>query len=119
MATTRTTTELATAVLRKLVQIDATEDATDHTEAQTVVTNAYNDKYYELRFKELTYWTQTTIPVEVFPIIRDLVALDVSGHFGQPVSDEEYERREEIILKRLRRITGAQHSKNRTKALYY
>lgn len=119
MAVTRTTTELATAVLRKLSQIDAVETADDHTEAKTVITDSYNDKYYELRFKDLTYWTQTTIPVEVFPAIRDLIVLDVSGEFGQPVSPEDYEAREQIILKRIRRITGRQHSKNRTQTLYF
>ncbi len=119
MPTTRTTTELATAVLRKLSQIDATESSDDHAEAKTVITDSYNDKYYELRFKDLAYWTQTSIPVEVFSAIRDLVALDVSGHFGQPVTPEDYESREQITLKRLRRITGAQHSKNNTQALYY
>jgi hypothetical protein len=119
MATTRTTTELATAVLRKLSQIDATEDADDHTEAKTVITDSYNDKYYELRFHDMTYWTQASIPVEVFAAIRDLVALDVSGHFGEPVSPEDYEAREQIILKRIRRITGTQHSKTSTQALYY
>lgn len=119
MALTRTTTELATAVLRELSQIDATEDADDHTEAKTVITDAYHDKYHELRVKEMVYWAQEGIPVEIFLPIRDLIINEVSGAFGQPMPPEVREANEQIILKKIRRVTTVKHSKNRTKALYF
>lgn len=119
MALTRTTTELATAVLRELSQIDATEDADDHTESKTVITDAYHDKYHELRVKEMVYWTLTSIPVEVFLPLRDLIINEVSGSFGQPLPPDVREANEQLILKKLRRVTTVRHSKNRTKALYY
>lgn len=105
MALTKTTTQLATAVLEKLCIIDATETADDHTEARDLIVRAYEDKWQELQDREMVYhgWTITAVPSAIFLIIRDLVANEVRETFGEPMSQGQMMSEEEVIIRRLRR----------------
>lgn len=99
-------TELATKVLDYLGVIGAGQSA----EAADValVIEAYQGKYAELEGNglELVYWEREVIPDAIYLILRDLIALEVRGDFGQPVSAMEREAEETAILKRLRRHNG-------------
>lgn len=99
----KTTTELATSVLRHLSVIDATESG--DSEDITLIQDAYTDKWAELSAHglELTYWPLAEIPEAVFTIMRDLVALEVMPAFGQPINAADKMTSETIILKKLRR----------------
>jgi hypothetical protein len=102
----KTETELATEVLDHLGVIGAGQSA----EAADVdrVIDAYRNKYAELDGAglEYTYWDRGEIPEAIFFIVRDLVALEVGGMFGQPIAASQKDVEETIILKRLRRHSG-------------
>lgn len=106
----KTTAELAEAVLRELGVIDAGEDP--DTDDATYVTDTYRSKWEELSShgNELTYWSYDAIPEPVFLIMRDLVMLEVMGAFGQPMPPADKDAREQVILRRLRRHTTVQSS---------
>lgn len=96
----KTTAELATAVLRELNVIDATE--TPDSEDTAYITTLYQDKFEELNDKELVYWSRDEIPGPIFLAIRDLIINEARGTYGQPQTPEDKEAREVIILKRVR-----------------
>jgi hypothetical protein len=102
----KTETELATKVLDTLGVIGAGQSA----EAADIdlVIEAYRSKYAELDGNglELVYWDPNEIPDAIYLILRDLIALEVRGDFGQPLSAMEREAEETAILKRLRRHNG-------------
>lgn len=117
MALTKTTAELAEAVLRELGAIDATEDPESVDE--TFVIAAYGDKFAELQDRELAYWSQTAIPNAIFLVVRDLVINEVRGAFGEPMSAEQKEMQEIIILRQFRRHTQRRASGHATVADYF
>lgn len=114
-----TTSQLATAVLRHLSVIDAAESA-DSTD-ESYITDVWSAKWEELSSHgaELTYFPHDDIPNPVFLIIRDLVALEVQGNFGQPIDAATKEQLEQVILRRLRRHVQVQGSRKPVRAVYY
>ncbi len=117
MALTKTTTELAEAVLRELGVIDATESPESVDE--TFVIDAYGAKFDELQDRELAYWTKTAIPRPIFLTIRDLVMNEVRGAFGEPMSAADKENQEIIILRQLRRHTQVRATGHPVEADYF
>ena len=55
----------------------------------------------------------------MFLTIRDLVANEVRNEYGSPISAQEKEQEETIILRRLRRHVAQQASGLPGKALYF
>ena len=114
-----TTTQLATAVLQRLGVLDATETAaaTD----VTYITDVWAAKWEELSAHglELTYFSYDDIPNPVFLTLRDLMANEVRGEYGKPISASEKEQEEMIILRRLRRHVATQASGLPGQALYF
>lgn len=102
----RNETELATKVLDYLGVIGAGQSAEAADVA--IVIEAYQSKYAELEGNglEQVYWERDAIPDAIYLILRDLIALEVRGDFGQPISALEREAEETVILKRLRRHNG-------------
>lgn len=117
MALTKTTTELAEAVLREIGVIDATEspEAVD----RDFVIAAYGDKFEELADRELAYWAKAAIPNAIFLTVRDLTINEVRGAFGEPMSAADKEAQEIIILRQLRRHTQVRASGHATAADYF
>lgn len=116
---TKTTSDLAEAVLRELGVVDADEPV--DTEDETYVADTYRSKWEELSAHgmELTYWAYEAIPNPAFLIMRDLVMLEVMGAFGQPLPPGEKDAREQVILRRLRRHVSVQSSKRPVEADYF
>lgn len=97
--------DLAERVLRKLRVIDASEAQADiDSDILSIVTTAYGDKWEEwsAHGKELTYWAMNEIPRPVMSVLTDLIALEVQDYFGQPMSPDDKEAREQVLLRRLR-----------------
>lgn len=119
---TYSSTDLAEHVLRKLRVVDAGEAQADiESELLSIVTTTYTAKWEELAAhgQELVYWPMNEIPRPVLLVLRDLIALEVQDHFGDPIKPEDKEAREVIILKRLRRHTSTQSSGRQTTATFY
>ncbi len=116
---TKTTTELADAVLKDLAVADASE--TPDTEDRTICTDAYESVWEELNAhgRELIYWPLSEIPRPVFFIMRDLVRLEVQGTFGKPIPLGERDVLRERILMRLYRHTEEAPSGLPVQADYY
>ena len=114
-----TTGQLATAVLQHLAVLDATEtiDTTD----QDYITDIWAAKWEEITSHgaELTYFSYDDIPNPVFLIVRDLVANEVRGAFGMPISAADKEAEETVILRRLRRHTQTQASNKNVRVDYF
>lgn len=117
MALTSTTADLAEAVLRELGVIDATESPEANDE--TYVIDAYNFKFDELVDRELAYWSKTAIPNQIFLAVRDLIINEVRGAFGEPMTAEQKEMQEIIILRQFRRHTQRRASGHATVADYF
>lgn len=102
----RTTTELADAVLRELGVVDAEE--TPDTVDRTYVTDAYAAKYDELAApgRELVYWPEAEIPNAVFLALRNLIMMEVQGAFGEPIDPAEKDVREAMLLRPFHRHTA-------------
>ena len=117
---TKTEAELAAAVLRELTVIDASEDPAG-SDDETLVIDAYEDKYAELAAPglELVYWTMTAIPQAIFTTIRDLIVNEVQGSFGNPLAPADKQAQEEIILRKLRRHVSVAKSGLPTTAEYF
>lgn len=115
----KTTTQLADAVLRELGVADAEE--TPDTVDRTYVTDRYSEKFAEMAAHglELTYWAEATIPDQIFLVLRDLMMNEVRGAFGEPMAPEDKDARETVILKRLRRHVARPASGLRTQAEYF
>lgn len=116
----KTTTQLAVAVLRELSVIDATQDENDADAADIAyVQGIYGDKFQELSDLELTYWAPDEVPEPLFLAVRDLVVNEVRGTYGEPVLPSVKEAEEIIILRRIRRNMHLRSSGLPTKALYF
>lgn len=115
----KTTTELADAVLRELGVVDAEE--TPDTVDRNYVISAYTSKYAMLAAPglELAYWSSSAIPEAIFLPLRDLIMLQVQGAFGEPMDPAEKDAREQALLRPLRRHTTVQGSGVPTKAAYF
>lgn len=101
MSLTRTPAELALEVLRSMAVIDATESLT--AEDQTYLTGIYYDCYEEMFDERLAYWLKDEIPRAIFSAIRDLIANEVRGAYGEPQSPEAKASNELVIKMRIRR----------------
>ena len=114
-----TTSQLSTAVLQHLGVLDATE--TIATTDQTYITDVWAAKWEEIsgHGSELTYFSYDDIPNPVFLIIRDLVANEVRGAYGRPLSAAEKEQEELIILRKLRRHLSTQATGLPGTAVYF
>lgn len=114
---TKSTTDLATAVLRDLSVIDATEtgDADDVAHIQDV----YALKFEYLNDLELVYWSPSEIPGPIFLAVRDLIANEVRGTYGESIPPETRNAREMEILKIIRRHLHKRSSGLPVKALYF
>jgi hypothetical protein len=106
-----TTSQLATAVLQHIGVLDATETIASVDE--TYITDVWAAKWEEISAHgmEITYFNYDIIPNPVFLTVRDLVANEVRGAFGLPISAAEKEQEEQIILRRLRRHVSTQGSR--------
>ena len=117
---TKTTTELAVAVLRHLSVLDATQDENDaDADDITHIEDLYNDKFQELADMELTYWAPDEVPSAIFLAVRDLVANEARGTYGEPVPASIREQEEIIILKRIRRHVHLRSSRLPVRAKFY
>lgn len=117
---TKTTTELAVAVLRHLSVIDASQDETD-ADAEDIahIQALYSDVFEQLNDMELTYWAANEVPKPIFLAVRDLVANEARGTYGEPMAVDAKEAAEIIILKRIRRHMQQRSSGLPTKAQYF
>lgn len=108
--TTRSLTELSKAVMEKLGKVDAnsTVEAADH----TMIVDRYTELMEGLRFEDIAYWTDTAIPLLVFPALTDLVALHSQSAFGRAVNAQEFETLELTHKRRLRRYTHKMSAKD-------
>jgi hypothetical protein len=101
--TTRTAAELATAVMRRMGLISASEDPS--AEDSDYLTTLYEEKLAELAAlyvgAECIYWASSETPLAVFNVMVDLVANAAGPAFGRGASYEELAAREAMILKRL------------------
>lgn len=113
-----TTSQLTTAVMQHLALIDAS--ASPATADETYITDVWAAKWEEISSHgaELTYFPYDDIPNAVFLIVRDLVANEVRGAFGLPISAHDKEAEETVILRRLRRHLQTQASQREGKAVY-
>lgn len=102
----KTTTQLADAVLRELGVVDAEE--TPDTVDRTYISDRYAEKFAELAApgRELTYWPVAAIPDAIFLPLRDLMMLAVQGAFGEPIDPVEKEARETVLLRAFHRHTA-------------
>jgi hypothetical protein len=115
----RTISDLSTEVLRHLSVIDSAESASS-TDA-TYVQGIWRSKWEELSAhgQELTYFPYDDLPEAVFLIIRDIVANEVAGAYGQPKPIVEKEAAEQALVRKLRRHVATQSINLPTRALYY
>ncbi len=117
MALTKTRDELADAVLKKLVVIDATETAaTDDTD---FVKDAYDLKHDQMVDQEIAYWSRDAIPNAIFSAVRDLIINEVREAYGEPMSAQQKESEEIILLRPFRKHTQRRASGHATEADYF
>lgn len=117
MALIKTRAELAEAVLKKLVVIDAWETAAS--EDSTFVIAAYDAKYDELVDQEIAYWTRDAIPNAIYAAVVNLIANEVRESFGDLMSAQEKEQEEVILLRPLRKHKQVRPSGHSTTADYF
>jgi len=111
--------ELSTEVLRNLSVIDSLESPSSSDD--TYVQGIWRSKWEELagHGQELTYFAYDSIPEPVFLIVRDLVANEVAGAYGQPKPIAEKEAAEQALVRKLRRHVATQSINLPTRALYF
>lgn len=109
-----TKAELRNKVLQKLGIIDATE--TPRSEDQTLVEDAYDAVYQELRSRHLVDWGSTEdIPTWAVLHVRDLVANRVTNEYGLPRSLDE----ELIAFKAMAKHLASDYHGQPTEATYF
>lgn len=84
---TKTTTDLATAVLRRLRVIGSNETA--EAEDDVFVKAVYANVYQELEYQDLAFWDETAIDERVFEALADVVAARSGANYGQSKPDLE------------------------------
>lgn len=87
--TNKTTAQLATAVMRKLGVIDVNKQPS--AAEQSMIIDLYGDKYAELKAKDMVYWSQASIPQEVFGAMVRIVAEEFAPALGKDVPTEQDE----------------------------
>lgn len=117
---TKTSTQLATEVLREMAAIDITETADDYADTRDHLTGVYEIKLNELRSADKGYWEdKDKIPDPVFLAVRDLVINEVSGSFGMPIDPAAKEQRESVIMRRIHRHTARNISGHEKRIQYF
>lgn len=96
---TRTVTDLATAVLRRLRVIGSSD--TPGPARAAMVTTFYADHFQELEDDEIAFWDEASIPERAFTALVDLVAGRLAPSFGLSRADLE-----ESGERRLRRLAA-------------
>lgn len=87
--TTRTIQDLATAAMRKAGMIDINKQPTAAELA--MATRIYEEKYAELNFRDLVYWTASAIPLEAFGAMVRMVAAELCPPLGKEIPTEQDE----------------------------
>jgi hypothetical protein len=109
----KTTTDLATAVLRRLRVIDATETA-DASDASAIKA-LYADLYAEMKDEGVAVWPETAIPPRYFRALTDYVA----GHAAVDFGKNDLVGLADNGESRLRRIAADDWGGMRTKAEFF
>lgn len=108
---TRTTTDLATAVMLDLGLIEANETPAAADRAFIVL--RYTEGLEELRDEGLVWWEANAIPLAVFPGVVGYVAVLVSEGFGKPRQvpmDVEIEAAKRRIRRRVAKATSGEQT---------
>jgi hypothetical protein len=118
----RTKSDLAEEVMRLLGLLDANESPS--TEDSSLIENAYDDKWEELRLHERIYWKKDEIPNEVFRAMARIVAEDVAPSFGVQTQPEFGEGGQQVSMGTkglfdLKRVMAREASGVPTKATYF
>lgn len=106
----RTATQLATTVLRKLGAIDALESPSAADVAY--VRSEYAAKLAEWADRDLVYWKEDDIPDAVYGPLSLLMINEVQGAYGRPQAPAAQADNEEKLIHMLRR-----HVRRRTSLL--
>ncbi len=86
--TTRNLQELALAVMHRLSSSDIQDSAVGARELD-IITKRYEEKFAELKFEGLAYWTSTAIPLEAFNAIVRIVAHEAAAPLGEAIPEEQ------------------------------
>lgn len=116
---TKTTTELASAVLERLKVIGPDQSAT--ADEAAFVTSIYSAKFEELEDEELAYWTESAIPEKVFRPLVNILAGEcaIEFHAGAPNLVEMYATFGERGMMKLRAIVSKPDSDEPVRAVYF
>lgn len=116
---TKTTTELASAVLQRLNVIGPDQAA--NADDAAFVTSTYSAKFEELEDEELAYWTETAIPEKVFRPLVNIMAGEcaVEFHAGAPKLVEMYVLLGERGMMKLRAIVSKPDEDEPVRADYF
>jgi hypothetical protein len=120
--TTRTTQELATAVLRRISGIDINKEPTAAQRAE--VTRLYEEKLAELIPQDKIYWEEDEIPLAVFGAMTRIIAEEFAPSIGMSTSTEMDEGGDVVSmgekgLRMLKRHMARAPSGVPTKAQYF
>ena len=116
--TTRTKSDLATRVMRKLALIDALEEpaAEDYAHISDVYTNLIE----EMRNDLLVTWDADAIPYDTFEAVAELMRIVVGPDYGVPgPSGEELTQLLDGAKRRIRRLSMKRSSGQPTEVEYF
>ena len=113
----RTRQELALSVMREMGALDASETPTADDVA--LIKAAYDDKLEQWRDDDLVYWAVDEIPNAIFLPIKDIIANEVKGSFGEPMPMAEKMAMEDALTSRLRKHMARGTTGHRTEAEYF
>jgi hypothetical protein len=118
----RTTQDLSKKVMELLGLLEAQEDvsAEDH----ALIANAYSDKFEELFFRDIAYWSADEIDNKAFRAMARIMAEEVASAFSKPVPTEFSEAGQPISmgtkgLMDLRRIVAREKSGLPTPGVFF
>ncbi|MBK8467831.1 MAG: hypothetical protein IPL32_18625 [Chloracidobacterium sp.] len=103
MATTRTRTQFATAVLRHLGLVDAQASAPAADVAY--VNERYEAILAEMDDQSMAFWEDDAIPAVIYEPLLQFVGLSVGTAFGVPSLAENIEAARMAYMRRIRRHT--------------
>ena len=120
--TTKTTQQLATAVMRRLGAIDMNKEPS--AAERTWITQLYEDKIEELIPADRVYWTTAEIPQAIFGAMTRIIAEEFAPTIGMPVPTEQDESGQAMSignrgLMMLKRHLAVEASGLPTKAVYF
>jgi len=113
----KTQAELATAVLRDLGIVNATDSPSAADSAY--VLGKYTTTLEEWADNDLAYWAANEIPEAIFDAVTALIANRCMNAFGIGQSLDEQYQREIVLLRPLRRHCAKRRSGKPIKAVYY